>query len=466
MPRRGRAGGQALHAQVGVPATAPVRSSGTVSVPHWMPARFGQGARSSAACAATPERGRDGAGEGRGQPHRPPVHRRRLDRRLTGGRGRSAVPGHIADSAYHPPAMAAYRLGVDVGGTFTDLAAVGRTASSSRQGAVDAGRPVARACSRPWPRAGSTRRALEAFAHGTTVATNALLERRGAPTALIDHRGLPRRAGDRPPDPRRPLRPAARRPDPLVPRERRFTVRERCSPEGVLRAARRGQRRGRGGGRARVRRRGRRGQPALRLPPPRARGARGRGARGRAAGRPHRPLAPRAAGLPRVRAHRDDRRLGLPRAAPGRLPARPRRARRRRGPAGAAGDGVVRRPARRSTLAARNAAACVLSGPAGGVVGAAHVAALGGLRRRADARHGRHVDRRRADRRRPRRHDARERHRRRARRPADGRRAHRLGRRRLARPHRRRRRAAGRGPRAPAPGPAPRRTGSAARRPR
>ena len=57
-------------------------------------------------------------------------------------------------------------------------------------------------------------RETAAFAHGMTVATNALLERRGARTALVTTRGLPRRDRDRPPGPRRALRPrraAARR---------------------------------------------------------------------------------------------------------------------------------------------------------------------------------------------------------------------------------------------------------------
>ena len=51
--------------------------------------------------------------------------------------------------------------------------------------------------------------------------------------------------------------------------------------------------------------------------------------------------------------------------------------------------------------AAARPAACVLSGPAGGVVGAAFVAEAGGLRRRADVRHGRDEHRRRRGRRRP-----------------------------------------------------------------
>ena len=48
------------------------------------------------------------------------------------------------------------------------------------------------------------------LAHGTTVATNALLERRGAVVALVTTRGLGRRDRDRPPGPAVALRPLGR----------------------------------------------------------------------------------------------------------------------------------------------------------------------------------------------------------------------------------------------------------------
>ena len=74
------------------------------------------------------------------------------------------------------------------------------------------------------------------FAHGMTVATNALLEGRGARTALVATDGftdvveLGRQA-------RRELyRLCAAHPAPLVPPERRFAAPERMGPDGVLRA--------------------------------------------------------------------------------------------------------------------------------------------------------------------------------------------------------------------------------------
>jgi N-methylhydantoinase A len=78
-------------------------------------------------------------------------------------------------------------LGVDVGGTFTDLAVwdgaslhVGKTSSTADQseGVVDGARQLLGDATVP------------AFLHGTTVATNALLERRGARTALVTDAGF------------------------------------------------------------------------------------------------------------------------------------------------------------------------------------------------------------------------------------------------------------------------------------
>jgi N-methylhydantoinase A len=78
-------------------------------------------------------------------------------------------------------------LGVDVGGTFTDVVlwdgvrlVVGKTASTPDQsvGVLSGSRQVL---------AGGS---VSTLVHGTTVATNALLERKGAPTALITNDGF------------------------------------------------------------------------------------------------------------------------------------------------------------------------------------------------------------------------------------------------------------------------------------
>ncbi len=81
------------------------------------------------------------------------------------------------------------RVGVDVGGTFTDLVALGA------DGALD----VRKVVTTPDDPARGLFRALDALAprdppavliHGTTIATNALLERRGARVALVTTRGF------------------------------------------------------------------------------------------------------------------------------------------------------------------------------------------------------------------------------------------------------------------------------------
>ena len=125
------------------------------------------------------------------------------------------------------------RLGIDVGGTFTDLFAIvdGRVVTAKVPSTPrDQSEGVARAIER----AGLTGAGAAHFAHGTTVATNALLERRGARTALVTTEGfrdvIEIGRQDRP-----ALYDLTRnRPAPLVPRELRFTVRERADPGGVV----------------------------------------------------------------------------------------------------------------------------------------------------------------------------------------------------------------------------------------
>src|SRR5919201_1614300 len=125
------------------------------------------------------------------------------------------------------------RLGVDVGGTFTDLVAL-----------VDGRLVTAKVPSTPRDQAEGVMAsvaaaeldadALGAFAHGMTVATNALLERRGARTALVTTEGfrdvLEIARQDRP----KLYDLTADRPPALVPRDLRFTVRERMGPDGEL----------------------------------------------------------------------------------------------------------------------------------------------------------------------------------------------------------------------------------------
>ena len=129
-------------------------------------------------------------------------------------------------------------LGVDVGGTFTDAvlatpdglvtAKAPSTPDDQSGGVLDA---VRAALDRAGARAGD----VERFVHGMTVGTNALLEGRVARTALLATEGftdieeLGRQA-------RAELyRLCAGHPPPLVPPELRVAVPERSGPDGVLR---------------------------------------------------------------------------------------------------------------------------------------------------------------------------------------------------------------------------------------
>ena len=125
------------------------------------------------------------------------------------------------------------RLGVDVGGTFTDLVAlVGGALMTAKTPSTpaDQARGVLRAVTAAELAADS----VTAFAHGSTVATNALLERRGARTALVTTEGF-RDVIEIGRQNRPALYDLTRdRPAALVPRDLRFTVRERTGPRGVI----------------------------------------------------------------------------------------------------------------------------------------------------------------------------------------------------------------------------------------
>lgn len=122
-------------------------------------------------------------------------------------------------------------LGVDVGGTFTDAvllsdddelrAAKIPTATRQEEAVVAAARAVD---------AGR----VERFSHGTTVATNALLERKGARTAFVATEAFEHLLHLRRQNRAELYRLCADHPPPLVPLERCFGVRERIGPDGVL----------------------------------------------------------------------------------------------------------------------------------------------------------------------------------------------------------------------------------------
>src|SRR5581483_8770777 len=129
-------------------------------------------------------------------------------------------------------------LGVDVGGTFTDavLAVDGRLITAKAPTTPDdQSEGVLAAVSAVLERAGADASAVAEFSHGMTVATNALLEGRGARTAFIATEGFADIVAlgrqDRP----ELYRLCAARPEPLTPAEARFGAPERMTPDGPLR---------------------------------------------------------------------------------------------------------------------------------------------------------------------------------------------------------------------------------------
>jgi N-methylhydantoinase A len=128
-------------------------------------------------------------------------------------------------------------LGVDVGGTFTDAVLFdGRALHTAKAPTTpdDQSRGVLAAVEASLKRAGAGPDQVEVFAHGMTVGTNALLEERGARTALVATDGftdvLDVARQNRP----ELYRPCAPKPAALVPDELRFGARERTGPDGVV----------------------------------------------------------------------------------------------------------------------------------------------------------------------------------------------------------------------------------------
>jgi N-methylhydantoinase A len=131
------------------------------------------------------------------------------------------------------------RLGVDVGGTFTDLVLfdpatntieLAKTSSTPANQAVGVEDGIAKIARQR----GVEASAIGFLAHGTTVATNALLERRGVPCGLLTTEGfrdvLHIGRQDRP----KLYDWSARRPEPVVPRRLCFEVRERVLHTGEV----------------------------------------------------------------------------------------------------------------------------------------------------------------------------------------------------------------------------------------
>lgn len=135
--------------------------------------------------------------------------------------------------------MAHYRIGIDTGGTFTDVALIHEQAGTLAITKVPStpdnpARAVMDGVAAILAREKIHARDIQLFLHGTTVATNVLLEKKGAKTALITTEGfrdvleIGRQTRPKLYDFR------AQRPQPLVPRSRRLEVAERIAHTGEV----------------------------------------------------------------------------------------------------------------------------------------------------------------------------------------------------------------------------------------
>jgi N-methylhydantoinase A len=129
-----------------------------------------------------------------------------------------------------------YRIGVDIGGTFTDIVLLNEATGESKNGKIlttqdDPSRAVLNGLS-DMLKEYKVAPARTSVIHGTTLVANALIERKGVATALITSRGF-RDVLEIGREWRYDLFDLAiEMPAPLVPRHRRFEVAERVGPKG------------------------------------------------------------------------------------------------------------------------------------------------------------------------------------------------------------------------------------------
>ncbi len=135
-----------------------------------------------------------------------------------------------------------YRIGIDVGGTFTDVVLIDEATGAATIGKAlnrhaDRAETLTEALKALFAEAGVAASEVVRISHGTTITTNAVIERRGAKTALITNDGfrdileLGRFARPEP----FIYRLDAERPEPIVPRRLRFGVPGRIDKTGAER---------------------------------------------------------------------------------------------------------------------------------------------------------------------------------------------------------------------------------------
>ena len=135
---------------------------------------------------------------------------------------------------------APYRIGVDIGGTFTDFVLLDSRDGSLRNGKLlttphAPEQAVLEGIRQLLDRHGIAPGQVQHVIHGTTLVANALIERRGVPTGLITTQGF-RDVVEIGTELRHDTYNLfMRQPEPLVPRRHRLAVPERLLPDGAVR---------------------------------------------------------------------------------------------------------------------------------------------------------------------------------------------------------------------------------------
>ncbi|HLW47969.1 MAG TPA: hydantoinase/oxoprolinase family protein [bacterium] len=142
-------------------------------------------------------------------------------------------------TAAHRAMRGSYRVGLDIGGTFTDLVLLDESTGELRLHKIlttpeDPARAALAGLLELCAAAGVELRDVRALVHGTTLVTNAIIERRGARTALLTTRGF-RDNLEMGKEQRYDIYDLFLRfPDPLVPRRHRLEVDERTAADGEV----------------------------------------------------------------------------------------------------------------------------------------------------------------------------------------------------------------------------------------
>jgi N-methylhydantoinase A len=133
---------------------------------------------------------------------------------------------------------ARYRVAADIGGTFTDIAVFSESALLATwklpSTPDDYARAVVEGIGAVMKELDAPLGAIDEVLHGCTVATNAILEKRGARTALVTTRGFRDVLEFRRIRIPRLYEPLYIKPEPLAPRELRFEVTERMAADGAV----------------------------------------------------------------------------------------------------------------------------------------------------------------------------------------------------------------------------------------